>query len=312
MEEVIAARGLTRRFGSIIALDGLSLSVQRGEVFGLLGHNGAGKTTTIRLLNGVLLPSGGGATVLGMDPSSDGPRIRRNIGVLTESPGLDPRMAGREVLRFFAELYEVPADGIDCRIDDLLSQFGLGERAEDRVQGYSSGMRQRLALARALLHHPNLLFLDEPTSGLDPIAAHELRMLILRLAKEESVTVVLCTHNLDEAQMLCNRVAILQSGRLLRIGTVDELRESVTGARKVQVKVRADDVAEAQNVAASLGFAPQRDREATVVVEVGDREDVPKIVAALADAGIGIYEVATPEVSLEDVYFRLHGLGDAA
>ena len=170
-DTVVATDGLSRSFGDVIAVDGLSLNVQRGEVFGFLGHNGAGKTTTVRLLNGLLTPTAGTASVLGLDPSVDGPTLRRHTGVLTETPSLDERLPGRDNLLIYAELYGLEPALIQGRVDELLEAFELTERKQDKVSEYSKGMKQRLALARALLHQPQMLFLDEPTGGLDPVAA---------------------------------------------------------------------------------------------------------------------------------------------
>jgi ABC-2 type transport system ATP-binding protein len=163
--------GLTRHFGEVVAVNRLTLEVQPGEVFGFLGHNGAGKTTTVRLLNGVLAPTSGTARVLGLAPVEQGPALRRRTGVLTETPSLDERLTGRENLKIFAALYGVPQREIAARVTDLLEVFDLADRGDEKAGDYSKGMKQRLALARALIHGPELLFLDEPTSGLDPVAA---------------------------------------------------------------------------------------------------------------------------------------------
>ena len=219
----IETRGVSRRFGEIVAVDDLSLQVRAGEVFGCLGHNGAGKTTTVRLLNGVLQPDRGDARVLGLDPRRDGPALRARTGVVTESASLDARLTARDNLGIYADLFGVPRDEVAPRTEALLARFGLADRADDRVATYSTGMRQRLMLARALLHEPEIMFLDEPTAGLDPVAARQVHELIGRLAREERRTVFLCTHNLVEAQRLCDRVAVLEHGRLAALGTPGEL-----------------------------------------------------------------------------------------
>jgi ABC-2 type transport system ATP-binding protein len=174
-EIVILTEGLTRRFRSKVAVDSLSLQVSRGEVFGFLGHNGAGKTTTVRLLNGVLAPSEGRSLVLGLDPVTQGPALRRRTGVLTETPSLDERLTARENLTFFADVWGVPERSVRDRVQKLLATFDLEDRAGDKVGGYSKGMKQRLALARALIHDPDLIFLDEPTAGLDPVASRRVQ-----------------------------------------------------------------------------------------------------------------------------------------
>ncbi|MGD1993184.1 MAG: ABC transporter ATP-binding protein [Anaerolineae bacterium] len=162
-------------------------------MFGFLGHNGAGKTTTVRLLNGVLSPNGGSTRVLGLDPVAEGPALRRRTGVLTETPSLDGRLTARENLTIYAELYGVPSDRVTGRVDELLTFFELIDRADERVEGYSKGMRQRLALSRAMLHSPEILFLDEPTSGLDPVSTHRVHEVITHISREEGRTVFLCT-----------------------------------------------------------------------------------------------------------------------
>ena len=218
-------------------MDGLSLEVHAGEVFGLLGHNGAGKTTTVRLLNGVLTPYGGKARVLGLDPVKDGLALRHRTGVLTEDPALDERLTARENFSYYADLYGVPRSRVPERVEELLREFGLADRADEPVGGYSKGMKQRLALARALLHEPELLFLDEPTAGLDPVAAREVHGLIRELSRVKGRTVVLCTHNLIEAQRLCHRVAVLERGTLMALGTPEELIRGLDQELQVEVEL---------------------------------------------------------------------------
>src|SRR5215213_425007 len=178
---VIQISSITRRFGEKNAVDQLTLDVQAGEIFGFLGHNGAGKTTTVRLLNGVLAPSSGQVRVFGLDPGKDGAKIRARAGVLTETPALDDRLTARATLTYFADIFGVPRANVAARVNELLELFDLGNRGDDKVGGFSKGMRQRLALARTLLHEPQIVYLDEPTSGLDPAATREVHQLIQRL-----------------------------------------------------------------------------------------------------------------------------------
>ena len=220
---IIQISSLSRSFGEKLAVDDLTLDVHAGEIFGFLGHNGAGKTTTVRLLNGVLEPTAGHARVLGLDPQKEGPALRAQTGVLTETPSLDERLTARENLSFYAELYNVPRASVLSRVDSLLTEFELAERANEKVGGYSKGMKQRLALARALLHKPQVLFLDEPTAALDPVATRHVHVLVETLARREGCTVFICTHNLVEAQRLCDRVAVMEQGRLVALGTPSEL-----------------------------------------------------------------------------------------
>ena len=182
---VIQISSLSRRFGETNAVNNLTLDVQAGEIFGFLGHNGAGKTTTVRLLNGVIEPTSGKACVLGLDPQVEGPALRARTGVLTETPSLDERLTARDNLSIYADLYNVPLAEVAERVNSLLTDFDLANRADEKVGGYSKGMKQRLALARALLHKPDVLFLDEPTAALDPVAARNVHELVENLARRE-------------------------------------------------------------------------------------------------------------------------------
>ena len=213
MAAAVETYDLTRSFPSGVALDGLTLQVQQGEVLALLGPNGAGKTTTVRLLNGILRPDRGRALVLGLDPTIDPNGIRRRTGVLTEHAGLDERLTARENLVLTGRMRRLDRRTVELRTDELLERFGMADRADLLVQGTSTGQRKRLALARALLHDPDVLFLDEPTSGLDPSATRDVIELIGTLATEHGRTVILCTHFLGEAGRLANRMAVLDRGR---------------------------------------------------------------------------------------------------
>ena len=307
--EVILTDRLTRRFGDLVAVDSLDLAVRGGEVFGFLGHNGAGKTTTVRLLNGVLSPNGGMARVLNLDPASDGPTLRQRTGVLTETPSLDGRLTARENLTIYAELYGVPTNHVTGRVDELWTFFELIDRAEERVEGYSKGMRQRLALSRAMLHNPEILFLDEPTSGLDPVSTHRVHEVITHISREEGRTVFLCTHNLAEAQKLCDRVAVMEHGRLMAIGTPADLARQVGTNTQLEIEVAPESAAQAIGVLNEMtpGREVQQPDHGMLAVSGVDREVIPDLVAALAAAGVRIYQVAPQEPSLEDVYFALHG-----
>ncbi len=307
---VIRAEHLTRRFGDNLAVDNLDLQVHSGEVFGFLGHNGAGKTTTVRLLNGVLEPHAGSMRVLGLDPLTDGPALRARTGVLTESASLDNRLTARDNLRIYADLFGVPREKVPSRVSELLEFFELSEHADDRVATYSTGMRQRLALARTLLHDPEVLFLDEPTAGLDPVAAHHVNELIEGLSREKGRTVFLCTHNLVEAQKLCDRVAVIEHGRLVAQGAPAELARQYV--RKMDVQIETDpeqmDMALATLSKASslIRGLPQR-TNGSLTLTVTGREAIPDLLALLVNQGIRVYRLAANEPSLEDVYFALHG-----
>jgi ABC-2 type transport system ATP-binding protein len=229
----IEVENLSRAFNGLRAVDDISFAVDAGEIFGFLGHNGAGKTTTIRMLSGQLLPSSGGGRVAGCDIVAEQQRLKPLIGVVSEHQNLYERMSGRENLEFAARLY-----GIDLqRIDAALKQVDLLDRAQDKVQNYSNGMKQRLLIARSILHGPRIIFLDEPTRGLDPIVGREIRRLIVDMSKQ-GVTIFLTTHYMDEADQLCDRVAFLSEGRIVALDTPGNLK---TAHGQHQVNVTLDN-----------------------------------------------------------------------
>jgi ABC-2 type transport system ATP-binding protein len=307
----IEVEDLTRTFGSVRALDGLSFKVEVGEVFGVLGHNGAGKTTLVRLINGVLEPTSGSARALGLDARTQGDQIRRQTGVLTETPSLYERLSARDNLKIFAGFYDVANP--DQRVDEMLRLFNLTDRAKDKAGGFSKGMKQRLALARALVHDPQILFLDEPTAALDPEAARGVSGLIESLSRESGRTVFLATHNLDEAQRLCTRVAILSHGKLLAIGTTGELGHQLWNALWLDFELRAPLTVE--QVTTLRSFDGVRDLQAEgirLAVQVGDEAHIPAVIAAVAANGGAIMRVNPREHSLEDIYFELQRRSEAA
>lgn len=308
MNEVplITTRDLSRSFDDIRAVDHLNFDVYPGEIFGILGHNGAGKTTTIRLLNGLLKPSGGSARVLGVSPAEQGPILRSNTGVLTETPSLDERLTGRENLAIFADLFAVPVEKVELRIHQSLNTFGLMDRADDFVREYSKGMKQRLALARTLLHEPRLLFLDEPTAGLDPVSTRDVQDLIKTMS-QQGRTIVLCTHNLEEAQKLCHRVAVLRQGKIIALGSPRDLARKIY--RKSQVKI--DVIREDQD--AVLKFLRRKDYQAEVdenpeliLIQEVDRAEIPDLIENLSAEKFSLYQVILAQPTLEDIYFTLH------
>jgi ABC-2 type transport system ATP-binding protein len=310
MTAVITINQLTRHFKETVAVDQLSLEVHAGEIFGFLGHNGAGKTTTVRLLNGVIEPTSGSMRVLGLDPQVEGPKLRARTGVLTETPSMDERLTAWDNLSIYADLYGVPRANGRSRINELLAEFDLADRAQEKVSGYSKGMKQRLALARALLHKPELLFLDEATSGLDPIAAHHVNDLIERLARREHHTVFMCTHNLVEAQKLCDRVAVLEHGRLVALGTPAELTRQYVRRLDVEIEVNEEQVEGTMQVLRSLPrlviSEPVRTNGALTVTLAG-HEAIPDLLEVLVHQSVRVYRIAAQEANLEQVYFTLHG-----
>jgi len=307
---ILSCENLTRRFGDNIAVNNLDLEVRTGEVFGFLGHNGAGKTTTVRLLNGVLESHGGKIHVLGLDPIIDGPALRARTGVLTESASLDNRLTGRDNLHIYADLFGVPREKVASRAAELLEFFELSEHADAKVATYSTGMRQRLALARTLLHEPEMLFLDEPTAGLDPLAAHQVNQLIANLSHEKGRTVFLCTHNLVEAQKLCDRVAVMEHGKLVAQGTPAELAHQYVKRLDVQIETAPEQMDVTQEIlsnASSLIRGRPRRTNGSLTLTVTGREAIPELITLLVNRGIRVYRLAADEPSLEDVYFALHG-----
>ncbi|MFO8149260.1 MAG: ABC transporter ATP-binding protein [Trueperaceae bacterium] len=323
-EPVVVTRALTREFpsegGTVRAVDALDLTVARGEVVGLLGHNGAGKTTTVRLLAGVLAPTSGSARVFGLDPSVDGVAVRRRVGVSTETPAVDDRLSGRAGLTTFADLYGVPVARVRQRVDELLSSFDLAEAADRKVGTYSRGMRQRLALARALLHDPELLFLDEPTAGLDPVAARAVADRVRGL-RGEGRSVILCTHDLAQAQALCDRVVVLEHGRVVAAGAPAALAAGLGAGVRVRFVASAPaDVDVAARLSALDGWggvvaepgvaatdAPADGGALLVSGVARDAEAVAEAVATLVAGGVRLYAVERELPDLEDVYFALHG-----
>ncbi len=310
MGNAIETHELSRAFASGPALDGLSLSVEPGEVLALLGPNGAGKTTTVRLLNGVLSPDYGWARVLGFDPETEGDDVRRHTGVLTENAGLDDRLTSRENLEFTARLRGFSAADARRRTTELLARFGMADRADDLTQGFSTGQRKRVALARALLHDPEVLFLDEPTSGLDPAGTRDVIDLIQSMAGEGR-TIVLATHFLGEAGRLADRMAVLHRGRLRAFGRPDELAAEIWDG--VAATIDLGRPADAATLAVVTGVAgthevaptPPGAELAGVACRVADREVLPAVVAALAAHRVSVYQVISHPPTLEDVYFEL-------
>jgi len=307
---IIQTSSLSRRFGEKNAVDQLTLAVQAGEIFGFLGHNGAGKTTTVRLLNGVIESTSGEARVLGLDPQTQGPELRAHTGVLTETPSLDERLTARDNLSIYADLYNFPRAEVSDRVNSLLAEFELADRADEKVGGYSKGMKQRLALARALLHKPELLFLDEPTSGLDPVAARHVNSLVENLARREGCTVFLCTHNLVEAQKLCDRVAVMEHGRLVALGTPAELTRQYVKRLDVDLEVDPVQIEPTLQILQELPqlvIGPPKQEKDILTLTLSGRESIPELLNILVQKGLQVYRLAPQEANLEEVYFALHG-----
>jgi ABC-2 type transport system ATP-binding protein len=297
-----------RRAKDVEAVRGVSFEVGEGELFGLLGPNGAGKTTTIKMLITLLIPTSGSARVLGYDVVKNAREVRKRIGyVFGGDRGVYERLSGLDNLRYFAELYGVPAREQKRRIAELLDLVGLTGRERERVEGYSRGMRQRLHVARGLLHDPPVLFLDEPTLGLDPVGARELRATIAALA-EAGRTVLLTTHYMFEADALCDRIAVIAQGRIVAEGTPTDLKSRVAEGRVVEIEVygTADDAVERlRPVEGVRGISvEEREQAQVLVVQVDDRREVTHaLLARLEGASVG--RVSSREPTLEDAYVAL-------
>ena len=305
---MISIEGLTKQFDETTAVENLELEIHPGEVFGFLGPNGAGKTTTLRMLSALINPTSGTAYVAGYRLGEDDQAIRRNVGILTEAPGLYDRLSAQRNLAFFAYLYDV--SDVDGRVERYLKLLGLWERRSEPVGTFSRGMRQKLAIARAMLHEPPVLFLDEPTTGLDPEASRLVRDFIEGL-RGEGRTIILNTHNLDEADRLCDRIGVLNT-ELLALDTPAALRREVFG-RKVVIHM-AELRPEYEATVAEFSFVEAVESlDGRLVVTLDDPEEQnPALVAALVNAGAQVQFVREIRKSLEDVYLHLMDNGSAA
>ncbi len=302
-ESIIITENLTRAFGENLAVNQLTLSVKKGEVFGLLGPNGAGKTTTVRMLAALLVPTGGEAWVAGCQVGVDDQGIRRRIGLLPEAPGLYDALTAEQNLAFYGEMYGM--EDKEHQIQRYLELLGLWNRRYEPVGQFSKGMRQKLAIARALLHEPEVLFLDEPTSALDPEASRLVRDFIAEL-KDEGRTIILTTHNLEEADRLCDRIAVI-SGHLLALGDPKELRRKLFGRKVVFHLLEAK-----QSMASELEkfefVTESQIVENKIVVAVDDPEKRnPLLIRTLVENGAEIQFVGELRRRLEDVYLELMG-----
>lgn len=304
LDFAIHLENLTRSFGARRAVDNLSLEVPPGIIFGFLGPNGAGKTTTIRLLLGLLKPTSGRGTVLGFDIRTASPHIRAHTGVLLEHSGLYELMSVEDNLEFYGRAWRLPERERQTRIKELLTQIELWERRKERVETWSRGMRQKLALVRALLHRPRLVLLDEPTAGLDVMSAVAIRNDLVTLAEREGLTIFLTTHNMAEAEKLCRRVAVINQGKLVALGHPDELRAQ-TGALRLEVMGRGftDDVLQQLRTRAEVTSAEVCSGRLEIVLRVGN--DTAPLVNLLVHAGVEVQEVRRGKASLEEVFVTL-------
>ena len=295
---------MSRAFGPVHAVDGLTLTVPQGIIFGFLGPNGSGKTTTIHLLLGLLEADAGRARVLGFDPGTDAEAIRSRSGALLEFNGLYERMSAEENLEFFGRVYHLERAERRARIETLLRHISLWERRKEPVKTWSRGMKQKLAVARSLLHRPSLLFLDEPTAGFDPVAAADLRDELRALVRQEGITIFLNTHNLAEAEHLCARVGVIRKGRLLAVGSPADLRR---GSESPEAVISGSGFS--RSLIDALLTRPDVERaalsEGRLVVRVAEGRTLAPIVRMIVESGGEIEEVRREAASLEEVFLTL-------
>ncbi|MDE7365887.1 MAG: ABC transporter ATP-binding protein [Lachnospiraceae bacterium] len=277
------------------AVDSVNITLEQGEIFGFLGPNGAGKTTTVKLLNGMLIPTEGSCRIFDIDPAQEPEQVHARSGVVTEHAQMYDHLTGLENLIFYGSVFGLDEAESEKRGKKLLEELDLLEAKDQKLGTYSTGMRQRLSLARALIHEPKLLFLDEPTSGLDPENAQKVHAMICKLAREKGITVFLCTHQLRYAQEICTRYGLMEEGRLLSVGTLEELRADVGSGMTVMIKAKG----------ISGGRAYRRMDDMTFEADIKDEDEIPGLVREIVEAGGEVYQVSAKLPSLEDIYFTL-------
>ncbi len=297
---MIFAENLSKQFDDLLAVDQINLDVADGQVLVLLGPNGAGKTTTVRMLTSVLRPTSGMARVAGFDVVTEANKVRASVGVLTEHHGLYGRMNAREYLQFYGSLYDLSSDTIDKRSSDLLTAFGLAYAARKRLGEYSKGMRQKLALVRAMLHEPPVLLLDEPTSAMDPESAKTVRDAIHKL-RDSRRTILLCTHNLAEAEQLADQIAIIRKGRIIYQGTSGSLKRDLLGAPVFEVRLADSVNGNVPDVPDGVQLLERGERTLQFLVDDPDRCN-PILMGNLIEAGLQVVSFHEKPRSLEQAY----------
>ena len=298
---MIETHELTKQFHDFLAVDSVNLSVEAGQILAILGQNGAGKTTTVRMLTALLSPTRGWARVAGFDVVKNGHDVRSSVGVLTEQHGLYMRMTAVEYLDFFGQVYNLAPEARKSRSENLLEYFGLAEAAKRRIGEYSKGMRQKLALARAMMHDPGVLLLDEPTSAMDPESARLVRDEIARL-KSSQRTIVICSHNLTEVEALADQIAIIYRGKILIQGSLDELKKSVLGASEYEVKFSGEWDSSAATLPAGVEMLSRTATSFRVRVE-NPQEANPQLLKNLSAAPVMAFQ-EEPR-TLEQVYLKV-------
>jgi ABC-2 type transport system ATP-binding protein len=303
-QAAIRTDGLSRNFGAVKAVNGLTLEVPQGTVFGFLGPNGSGKTTTINLLLGLIAPTSGGADVLGFDVGTQADEVREHCGALLDYTGLYEQLSAEANLEFYARVWRMPEADRRERIKQLLTHIGFWDRRGERVGHWSRGMRQKLAIARALVHRPSLVFMDEPTAGLDVMAANAVRDDLASLAADEGVTVFLTTHNMTEAERLCSQVAVIREGRLIAVGAPDELRAR-TGRPRLEVIGRGFTDTILDRIKGDEAVANASLHNGHLTIDLHKQVDTAGIVRQLVEAGAEIEEVRKGQASLEEAFVAL-------
>jgi lipooligosaccharide transport system ATP-binding protein len=301
-EPVVTASGLTKRFGELVAVDGIDFSIRRGEVFGFLGPNGAGKTSTMRMLSCLSPVSGGSLRVLGRDPNDDGPEIRRRLGLVPQDDTLDTELTVRDNIYLYGRYFDLPRKQVRSRVEELLDFAQLTDRGDDAVETLSGGMKRRLTIARALVSDPELVILDEPTTGLDPQARHLLWDRLYRL-KSEGVTLVLTTHYMDEAEQLCDRLVVMDRGRIVASGSPRELIGEWSTREVAELRFAAGESAQQADGLADLAIR---------IEVLADRlllytDDGDAVMRAVHERGLRPEAALVRRSSLEDVFLRLTG-----
>jgi ABC-2 type transport system ATP-binding protein len=305
MPSAIHVDQLTRNFNDLVAVDHISFDIGHGEIFGLLGPNGAGKTTTISMLATMLKPTSGSATVNGMDIEHDEDGVRKSIGIVFQDQSLDEELTGWENMDFHGRLYRIPGETRKTRIAELLDLVGLAERKDDLVKTYSGGMRRRLEIARGLLHHQRVLFLDEPTLGLDPQTRNLLWEYIATLNKEKEITIILTTHYMEEADRLCNRVAIIDHGKIIALDTPQNLKDGIGGDVITIRSPQAEAIPEALQVP-WISHLERHDGAVTISLQNAEQH-IPGIVSLLNEKQIVLESISLHKPTLEDVFLYFTG-----
>ena len=305
----ICLENLTKNFGSVRAVDAISLEIPPGIIFGFLGPNGAGKTTTIRLLLGLLEPTSGYARVLGFHTQTHSDQIRARTGALLEHAGIYEQLSAEDNLEFYGRAFRIPIAERRARIRELLTRMGLWERRQDRAGNWSRGMKQKLALARTLLHRPSLVLLDEPTAGLDVQASVAIREDLHSLASQEDVTIFLTTHNMVDAEKLCHQVAVIRDGSLVASGSPDDLRSRAGGPR-VEITGRGFSQQALALLQAHPKVASTESQNGHLMIELLAETDVAALVSILVGAGAQVEEVRRGKASLEEAFLTLTGEQD--